>query len=67
MNTNTKLEIGYIAGVFDADGSISFKKYPKKWVSDPERVSTINEFCFQYARTDKNWEKKWKDFFLSIN
>tara|TARA_R100001377_G_scaffold81685_1_gene61359 strand:- start:498 stop:917 length:420 start_codon:yes stop_codon:yes gene_type:complete len=30
MNTNTKLDIGYIAGLFDADGSISFKKYPKK-------------------------------------
>jgi len=30
MNDNFKLDIGYIAGVFDADGSISFKQYPKK-------------------------------------
>jgi len=30
MNYNDQLDIGYIAGVFDADGSISFKKYPKK-------------------------------------
>ena len=30
MNFNDQLDIGYIAGVFDADGSISFKKYPKK-------------------------------------
>ena len=30
MNFNNQLDIGYIAGVFDADGSISFKKYPKK-------------------------------------
>ena len=30
MNFNDQFDIGYIAGVFDADGSISFKKYPKK-------------------------------------
>ena len=30
MNDNFKLEIPYIAGLFDADGNVTYKKYPKK-------------------------------------
>ena len=30
MNNNFKLDIAYIAGLFDADGSVSYKKYPRK-------------------------------------
>ena len=30
MNDNYKLDIAYIAGLFDANGCVSYKKYPKK-------------------------------------
>ena len=30
MNDNFKLEIPYIAGLFDADGNVTYKKYLKK-------------------------------------
>ena len=30
MNDNFKLDIAYIAGLFDADGCVSYKKYFKK-------------------------------------
>ena len=30
MNDNFKLEIPYIAGLFDANGTVAYKKYPKK-------------------------------------
>ena len=30
MNDNYKLDIAYIAGLFDADGSVQYKKYMKK-------------------------------------
>ena len=30
MNSNFKLDIKYIAGIFDADGCASYKKYSKK-------------------------------------
>ena len=30
MNDNFKLEIPYIAGLFDGEGNVSYKKYPKK-------------------------------------
>ena len=42
MNSNTKLDIGYIAGVFDADGSISFKKYPKKRKGSTKNYKTYD-------------------------
>ena len=30
MNDNFKLDISYIAGLFDGEGHVSYKKYPKK-------------------------------------
>ena len=30
MNSNYKLDIAYIAGLFDGEGNVSYKKYPKK-------------------------------------
>ena len=38
MNDNYKLEIPYIAGLFDADGNVQYKQYMKKRGEDKKSL-----------------------------
>ncbi len=40
-----------------------FKTSPELWMHDSERTKKINMFCQQFASTDKNWPKYWREFF----
>ena len=53
MNNNYKLDIAYIAGLFDADGSVSYKKYPKKRKGVKKDYMTWN-IRLEISMTDKN-------------
>jgi len=53
MNDNLKLDIGYIAGLFDADGSVAYKKYPKKRKGVKKDYMTWN-IRLEIAMTDQN-------------
>jgi len=44
----------------------TFKKSPKKWMEDSDRVSVVEEFCYYYARVDDNWSVKWNSFFYNL-
>tara|TARA_R110001592_G_scaffold258535_1_gene522341 strand:+ start:114 stop:536 length:423 start_codon:yes stop_codon:yes gene_type:complete len=53
MNTNYRLEIPYIAGLFDADGSVQYKQYMKKRGKDKKAYPTWN-IRLEISMTDKN-------------
>ena len=53
MNNNHKLDIAYIAGLFDADGSVSYKKYPKKRKGVKKDYMTWN-IRLEISMTDKD-------------
>ena len=53
MNSNLKLDISYIAGLFDADGSVQYKKYPKKRKGVKKDYMTWN-IRLEISMTDKN-------------
>ena len=53
MNNNFKLDIPYIAGLFDADGCASYKKYPKKRKGIKKDYKTWN-IALEISMTDKN-------------
>lgn len=40
-----------------------FKKSPEIWMFDSERTKKIKTFCQQFALTDSNWPKRWREFF----
>ena len=43
-----------------------FNKSSDEWMKNPERISVIEEFCYQYARVDDNWHRQWRDFFSNL-
>ena len=53
MNNNHKLDMAYIAGLFDADGSVSYKKYPKKRKGIKKNYMTWN-IRLEIAMIDQN-------------
>ena len=53
MNDNYKLEIPYIAGLFDADGSVQYKQYMKKRGEDKKAYLTWN-IRLEISMTDRN-------------
>ena len=53
MNDNYKLEIPYIAGLFDADGSVQYKQYMKKRGEDKKSYPTW-DIRLEIAMTDRN-------------
>ena len=53
MNSNTKLEIPYIAGLFDADGSAQYKQYMKKRGKDKKAYPTW-DIRLEISMTDQN-------------
>ena len=53
MNDNFKLEIPYIAGLFDANGTVAYKKYPKKRKGAKKDYMTWN-IRLEIAMTDQN-------------
>jgi len=53
MNDNHKLDIAYIAGLFDADGNVSYKKYPKKRKGVKKDYMTWN-IILEISMTDKD-------------
>jgi len=53
MNNNLKLDIAYIAGLFDADGCASYKKYSKKREGIKKDYKTWN-IALEISMTDKN-------------
>ena len=53
MNSNNKLDIGYIAGLFDANGSATYKKYPRKRKGSKKAYMTWN-IRLEISMTDKN-------------
>ena len=53
MNNNHKLDIAYIAGLFDADGSVAYKKYPKKRKGIKKNYMTWN-IRLEIAMIDQN-------------
>ena len=53
MNSNNKLDIGYIAGLFDADGSATYKKYPRKSKGSKKAYMTWN-IRLEISMTDKD-------------
>jgi len=53
MNDNFKLDIAYIAGLFDGEGFVSYKKYPKKRKGSKKDYMTWN-IGLEISMTDKN-------------
>ena len=53
MNNNFKLDIPYIAGLFDGEGNVSYKKYPKKRKGAKKDYMTWN-IRLEISMTDKN-------------
>ena len=53
MNNNYKLDIAYIAGLFDGEGNVSYKKYPKKRKGVKKDYITWN-IRLEISMTDKN-------------
>tara|TARA_R110000751_G_scaffold99347_1_gene192839 strand:- start:35 stop:454 length:420 start_codon:yes stop_codon:yes gene_type:complete len=53
MNDNYKLEIPYIAGLFDADGNVQYKQYMKKRGEDKKAYPTW-DIRLEIAMTDRN-------------
>ena len=53
MNNNFKLDIAYIAGLFDADGSVTCKKYPKK-IKGTNKAYMTWSIRLELSMTDKN-------------
>ena len=53
MNDNYKLEIPYIAGLFDADGNVQYKKYMKKRGEDKKAYPTW-DIRLEISMTDQN-------------
>ena len=53
MNDNFKLDIAYIAGLFDGEGNVSYKKYPKKRKGTKKDYMTWN-IRLEISMTDKN-------------
>ena len=53
MNDNFKLDIAYIAGLFDGEGNVSYKKYPKKRKGSKKDYMTWN-IRLEISMTDKN-------------
>ena len=53
MNDNFKLDIAYIAGLFDGEGNVSYKKYPKKRKGAKKDYMTWN-IRLEISMTDKN-------------
>ena len=53
MNDNFKLDISYIAGLFDGEGNVSYKKYPKKRKGTKKDYMTWN-IQLEISMTDKN-------------
>tara|TARA_R110001583_G_scaffold184631_1_gene344102 strand:- start:315 stop:737 length:423 start_codon:yes stop_codon:yes gene_type:complete len=53
MNDNFKLDIAYIAGLFDGEGNVSYKKYPKKRKGTKKDYMTWN-IQLEISMTDKN-------------
>ncbi len=44
-----------------ADEIRTFLADPSGWMSEERRVKAIDEFCFKFARTDKNWPTLWRN------
>ena len=53
MNSNYKLDIAYIAGLFDGEGNVSYKKYPKKRKGSKKDYMTWN-IRLEISMTDKD-------------
>ena len=53
MNNNYKLDIAYIAGLFDGEGNVSYKKYPKKRKGSKKDYMTWN-IRLEISMTDKD-------------
>ena len=53
MNDNYKLDTAYIAGLFDAKGTIAYKKYPKKRKGTNKAYMTWN-IRLELSMTDKD-------------
>ena len=53
MNNNHGLEIPYIAGLFDADGSVQYKRYPKKRKGVDKNYMTW-DIRLEISMTDQN-------------
>jgi hypothetical protein len=53
MNNNYKLEIPYIAGLFDADGNVQYKQYMKKRGKDKKAYPTW-DIRLEISMTDQN-------------
>jgi len=53
MNDNYKLEIPYIAGLFDADGNVQYKQYMKKRGEDKKAYPTW-DIRLEISMTDQN-------------
>jgi len=53
MNNNLKLDIAYIAGLFDGEGNVSYKKYPKKRKGSKKDYMTWN-IRLEISMTDKD-------------
>ena len=53
MNDNFKLDIAYIAGLFDGEGNVSYKRYPKKRKGAKKDYMTWN-IRLEISMTDKN-------------
>tara|TARA_R110001606_G_scaffold141155_1_gene280295 strand:+ start:12 stop:431 length:420 start_codon:yes stop_codon:yes gene_type:complete len=53
MNDNYKLEIPYIAGLFDADGNVQYRQYMKKRGEDKKAYPTW-DIRLEIAMTDRN-------------
>ena len=53
MNDSLKLDIAYIAGLFDGEGNVSYKKYPKKRKGVKKDYMTWN-IRLEISMIDKN-------------
>ncbi len=54
MNNNLKLDISYIAGLFDAEGCVSYKKYNRKRKGAKKKDSMTWDIRLEISMTDRN-------------
>lgn len=46
---------------------MAFRSAPDRWMQEPSRLSAIEDFCVQFARTDRHWPTRWRAFLRSSN
>ncbi len=49
-----------------AEEAARLKRSPEAWLARPEHRAAAARFCREYARTDDDWRRSWKDFLAGL-